>query len=216
MNSLIGRLSALSLLVFSCSAQAGVMVFTDEAEWEAAVSNSYLTETFDSMPNTHFVEGINNAGLIEVEISNDPLMNGLDNGDSTGFQVNGTRFLVGNHGFDDDTSVTLRFRDPITAFAAHWTNTTTAANLSIMIAGETISFSDHLNGSGDGFLGFLSDTNFDQAAFGVDGAPPGGEGFALDNLSIATPVPEPHSFGLLALALAGIAWLRESRRAGAA
>ncbi len=215
MNPLIRRLVALSLLL-STTAHAGVMVFTDQAEWEAAVSGSYLTETFDSLPNTNFAQGINDAGLIEVEISNDPLMNGLDNGVSTGFQVNGTRFLVGNQGFDDDTSVTLRFRDPINAFAAHWNNTTTAANLSIMIAGETISFVDHLNGSGDGFLGFVSDTSFGRAAFGVDGERPGGEGFALDNLSIATPVPEPHSLGLLALTLVGLACLRNSRRSTAA
>ncbi len=193
-------------LLFASASPAAVMVFTDRDEWEAAVAGAFVTETFDSLPNSNFQTGINEAGLIEVEIGNDPLMNGIDNGVATGFHVDGTRFLVGNQGFEDDTSVTLRFRDPTTAFAADWSNTTIAANLSIMIAGEIISFADHLEDAGDGFLGFIAERAFDTASFAVDGEAPGGEGFALDNLSVASAVPEPGLLGLLAFGLAGLRW----------
>lgn len=203
-------------------AQAQVTVFTNRTSWEAAVG-SFVTETFDSLADTNFVTGLNDAGLIDVLITGVADDNGI-RGAASAFDINGTQFLRGETDLSgSDVGVpSLIFASPTSGFAADFTRTIDFARLTVTIGADTIEFDNFLSGDGTGFLGFVSADPFLRADFSQELTTTTNELFGLDNLSIAAApqagvISEPGTCallaaGLLPLAATGASALRVRKR----
>ena len=180
------------------------MVFTDRGAWEAAVGGSFVTEDFNALASAGMSLGTNSVGRIDVEVGGtDPGNNAIGGA----FTVNGTQSITlesDTNGSDlQDVSIDFSADAPVIGFGADWVSTTNSGGLTVIIDGMTVEFADHLV-SGDGFLGFVSDTAFSSAVFGqVNQAT--NEIFGLDDLSISSSaaVSEPAVASLLGLGLLG-------------
>lgn len=211
MTSLVVALIA--MMGLGTRSDASVMVFTDRASWNAAVGG-FLHENFDALPVTDFVTGINSAGLVRVEITGDPGLNGIQDASSS-FDINSTNFYRGevDTSGSDAGSAALLFSTPMIGFAADYTRTTDFDHITVTLGATTLNFDLLLPFPGDGFLGFVSTVAFRRVDFATEltGL---NEVFGLDNLSFApaaAAVPEPASFSLFLLGgitVGGFVWRR--------
>ena len=62
---------------------------------------------------------------------------------------------------------------------ADFVGTTDGDLLTLVIGSETVQFDQHLSGSGDGFLGVISDTPFNMLTLAKENPSLSGEAFAL-------------------------------------
>jgi hypothetical protein len=203
---------AFAIFVFlSRFSHAGIVVFTDRSQWTTAVGSASIShENFESVP----------VGILALGISDLPIFDFYTDGTATAPRiqddglVNGSRELFGRvsdgrfggmlHRFD--------FVAPVYAFAADYASTLSSDGLVLQVASSQIRFSDHLAGEGDGFLGIVSDIPFVNVTY-VPAALEIGEGFHIDNVSIAT-VPEPHPICLFLVSITAFVLSRLDRRLG--
>jgi hypothetical protein len=174
---------------FLKSASAAVEVFTTLATWEARVAAAAVTQCISiddfSGPNIPLITGTTDVGLFDVTTDLGNPFLGQRNGSYTGqvFNPNTQAPMVLNfHNFDNA---------PIIAVAGDWSSTTTGASLTVTINGQLIKFSDHLTGSGNGFLGFVDEAGgIATLTFGTEGTPSSAaELFTLDDLNAAGRCP---------------------------
>ncbi len=202
------------LMLFGSTAQAGsLQVFTDPEAWFLAVSDyEVVVEEFD-LPTGPLEVGENRVGMIDITITGTeggiPSIAGGDNVSN----IDGSSFFFNDVG---DTNGNLysdfSFDSMIVGFGSWFTSTLTGNLATIDIGGESVNFSDHLSGIGDGFLGILSDMAFSQFRFAAETNSDFGEAFGVDNFNFAkagsSEVPEPTTVALLGLGLVGVAFRR--------
>ena len=201
------------------SAQAAsVTVFTDRTAWEMAVAGqTIVNEDFEGVATGTLPGGGVESTLGSIGFS---YLGGPDGAEPEvvdSGSVNGSRELNGEVNADGTPSGdhTISFLgETVNAFAGDWDSTLTGSQLVIELLGETILFSDFLTGSGDGFLGFVSDMAFDNfliTVAGVGAPTTTSEVFSLDDASFAlvSEVPLPAA---LPMFLAGLAAFRFGRR----
>ena len=203
--SRIARVLLLIVAAFYGSvASATLVVYTDRATWEGVVGG-FVTEDFNGVTPGSLSLGVNNVGLISIELFDQVAENRIDSG--SGFNnINGTNFWNGNMDAFGNPSSAMILQDSIIAFGADWTDTTTGGLLTATIGGETLLFSDYLSGAGGGFLGVVADSPFSSIAFDTEHG--GAEQFGMDDFSFSA-VPEPATLMLLGLGLAGIGYSRK-------
>jgi len=215
----LGTVLTAGVVVFGAASWAQAAshtVYTDRSSWESAVA-SFTTEDFNSVPIGQLSTGVNTVGSIEIEITGPPESNKIEPG-SDSLNINGTTFFQG----EADTSgsdagfPTLLFPSPITAFGGDWTETNTSGDLTMTFGGETLLFSDHFTGDGNGFLGVTTTSSFSEVEFGIEAAS-SNEIFGLDDLSYtgetgdftALPTPAAAPAGLAMLGLLALRRRRE-------
>jgi len=192
------------------TAQAGsLQVFTDPEAWFAAVSDyEVMVEEFD-LPAGPLVVGENRVGMIDITI------NGTEGGfpsieaGGNPLNIDGSSFFFNDVGDTNGNLYTdFSFDSMIVGFGSFFTSTLTGNLAVIEVGGNTVNFSDHLSGSGDGFLGILSDMAFSQFRFAAESNSNLGEAFGVDNFNFAkagsSEVPEPGTVLLLALGFGGV------------
>lgn len=198
-NRFLAVLTA-AFVVMTGSAQAGLMVFTDEAAWTNAV-NGIQVEDFEASPVGALSAGTTDLGKLSVTIASNP----YDSiGVFSGGAINGSNEFIGYLRNGENTALDFADFGSFTAFAGDWRSTTTGDDLTITVAGELVKFSDYLTGAGNGFLGVVSDMAFSEVVFGVEAATSFGEYFQLDNVrfaNTAASVAAPSALLLLGLGL---------------
>lgn len=191
----------IAVISFVVPANADLSFYTDRSAWEAAVTGE-ITEDFDSVAPYELVPGINNAGLIDIEmrnLSDIDQWNSINDGSSF-LNINGTPFYQGGCRLTDpDTIINLHLPSPpVWAFGADFTSTHSSATgngLTMEVNGLEYDFRDLIpSGEGTGFLGFISTDAFSTVTL-FDTS--NNETFGLDNVSFA--VPEPSAMMLLGI-----------------
>ena len=198
-------------------AKADLVFYTDRSAWASAVNADITVENFDAVTPYFLAEGMNNAGLIDIEMLNLSEINefnSIDDGSSV-LDINETPFFRGGClRADPDVLINLWLPSPGKAFGGDFTSTHSSDGLILQVGELQYSFEELLPlDEGDGFLGFISSNAFSTVTLfdPVQDDPANnvfrlGETFGLDDVSFA--VPEPMTLSLLAL---GTIMLRRKR-----
>jgi len=199
------RLSGFALfvaLLSASAASAGVVTYTDEATWEAAVSNNFVTEPFDSGGLQSFTGVVTTFGAI-----------GPARGVLTGSVW--TDFVDSTY-FSGPASTTFSYK-PANLFAAGATFDTSPEGEGVgldiilnLVGGgtETVAHIGPIDGT---FFGFVSTDAFTSFTITNGG---GFETFDMDNLHFEanTNVPEPVTLSLFGAGLAGAIAMRRRKK----
>ncbi len=200
-------LATLGVGVLAQSADA-LTLFTDRAAWEAAIAGATITtDPFDN--NIAQGQSITlDSGIIST--NSDPVRFD-DNSVSGGIYLNATD----GDGIGGSETITWDFPEPISAFAADFTNVDDG---DLTLTGNfdgtgdvTLTVFDEIGGE-DGFLGIVGEANFSSIVFGNNTT--SADVFQIDNASFATQstsesVPEPSS--IIAVAMLGSGLLLTKR-----
>ncbi len=206
---LLGSVMLSSFIIFRGlnSQVSAATVYTNRSAWESAIGE-FVTEDFNTLVPYGFSTGLNNVGLIDINVTGSVHYNQLGSPSTLGsqFAIDGTNHLIGQVIDGGATHPTIIFPWPIIGFAADWRSTTTGGHLLMLtFDNTTIHFDDYLSGEGTGFLGVIAANSFTQAVFDTENN--NAEAFGMDNLSIT---PEPGMVCLLGLG--GLSLLQRRRR----
>ena len=158
-----GYLFVVLSALFTSSAHAAVVVYTDRVAWETAVlalpsGHIHGDVNFEGDPPRGLSTGANalNLHFLTIDIAGDPGFNAIDNSVtpdpfSDVLSPNGSTYYLGHVGQSAPlpSLIFIDLENSVPAFAADWV---VAGSLSIQIGGTTVSFADHLP-TGNGFLG---------------------------------------------------------------
>ena len=217
-------LAGLVLGASMMSAQASVLLFTDEAAWLSAVTD---IETFNTTAaNVALANEIASAPARNTALTNPLTFDATNTGLSRGFTVealqNGANFTfdddenagnltgfdaalsvgdINNHD-DDDWILTLTSGPAMSAFAFELGDSHDASGESLLVGTTTVDISGvPTNPGGFQFIGVVASFNFTSVSMNEDS---GGDDIAIANLRFATAaVPEPLTASLFALGLLG-------------
>ena len=198
-NSMLAVATLLGLIVTAPS-YATLTVFSDRASWEAAIGGSDGFENFNGVTPFGMSSGVNGAGLIDIEIIGDPTLNRIDAG-SGGADTDGSNYFHGALDFSGVTPsdlITVLINQPVIGFGADWATTITGGELIMTIGSDTVAFTDHFTGLGDGFLGVIATAAFSSVVLDTELGT--AEQFGMDNFTFKT-VAEPPPLALMALGM---------------
>ena len=144
--------------------KADLVFYTDRSAWESAVNTDITDENFDAVTPYFLAEGMNNAGLIDIEMLNLSEINefnSIDDGSSI-LNIDETPFFRGGcRRADPDVVINLDLPSPALAFGGDFISTHSNDGLILQVAGLQYSFEQLLPlDDGDGFLGFISSNAF--------------------------------------------------------
>ena len=186
------------VMTMGLNAEAELTFYTNRTEWENAVNSPIVTETFNSVTPYFMTEGMNSAGLVDIELIAPVIVcewNSINNGSSP-LNMNGTPFYQGgSSGSNGARAINLYLPSLVTAFAGDFSTTHSTSELTLGVLGSNYEFTTLLPAEpGTGFVGFTSTAPILSVMF-FDDHP--NETFGLDNVSF--PVPEPATMALLGL-----------------
>lgn len=202
----------IAILSFVTSAKAALSFYTDRSAWESAVSGDIVIEDFESATAHFLTEGVNHAGLIDIEMLNLPEVNkwnAIDDGSGL-WNIDGTHFYQGAcYPPYPGAATIVHLPFSVGAFGGDFKSTYSSSGLMLEVNGLLYEFSvSMLSNGGTGFLGFISTDLFSNVTlFTLEDDLYYGESFGLDNVSFA--VPEPTTMVLLGL---GGLMLRKRRK----
>jgi hypothetical protein len=176
------------------SASAGVMVYTNKAAWESAVSGQFLTEDF--------ADKNLNAGVTYTSSESSHI------NEEHGYFQGVLTSTSGNSPF-----TIWSFSPQIRAYGGNWTlgGPGGSGNSLLVYIGDDFSFKvgkidSDFNG---GFWGFISDTSFAQVKL-IGGTGTNQQTYKLDDM-VYSSVPEPASVCLLVTGMIGTLVLARRR-----
>ncbi|QTD55384.1 PEPxxWA-CTERM sorting domain-containing protein [Parasphingorhabdus cellanae] len=208
MKKLLLATAAISASFMATSASAAIIVYTDQASFDAAAGVT-TTETFDSFTTAaQFNAAPVDAGPFTVSLSgnsNNPAQNLIGPAPTNGsFDVNGTPNLSGR--ISNGGSIFLTFDSSISSFSGIFNEINNGnPNKTLLFAGgEQVA-------PVDGFFGIVSDVAFTTIEFQtIAGAD---DGFALDNVQFGA-VPEPATWAFMIFGFGAIGGaMRRQRKA---
>ena len=224
---LISALALCCALSFAAPSSASTVTYTTLGDWLAATGGSTWTVDFEGFAtDTQFRTTSVDAGPFSLQqdgVDTDfrnlvavPPLNpfwAADEGPTTASASMYTNF-------DGPTTVVMSFDSPVSAWGGEFFMGTLVERLDIALYSpanvllETLNVPDGNDLPGGAFFGFTSSNPVGSIRFQsrtlVDGE--GGEGFTLDDVQGAAPVPEPASLTLLGLGLAGMGARRWRQR----
>ena len=123
--------------------KADLVFYTDRSAWESAVNADITDENFDAVTPYFLAEGINNAGLIDIEMLNYSEINefnSIDDGSSF-LNIDETPFFRGGClRADPDVVINLVLPSPALAFGGDFISTHSSDGLILQVAGLQYSF----------------------------------------------------------------------------
>ena len=193
------------------TADAALTVYTDRSAWETAIG-SFATDTFEATALGSLNSGVNVYSFFTATIDAN------DSGFTTILEpgaVNSSREFRARIGTDfpnDPSSIVVDLFGPVLGIGADFVGTTDGDLLTLTVGSDTVEFDQHLAGSGDGFLGVISNAPFNMLTLGTEIPSLSGEAFALDNVSFGPIVPEPSTYALAVLGLLALGFYGWRRR----
>lgn len=209
------RMLLLCGLIWTATTPAfgAIIVYTDQAAWQAAVGGGTIVENFNSQTVRNFPGPINESGFNGFNLS------GSTGGDIVGIQpggaggnINGSPFLGWRHGDGNyGPTITFNFLNPTHAFAFNWVDTDFSDEYELFVDGQSFFNPPFSSNTGAGFFGIIkTDGAFTSATIrNAVGQTPGGviDPFGIDNVQMAATVtPEPASLAIWGLASLGLAY----------
>jgi hypothetical protein len=189
----------ITVISFEIPAIADLSFYTNRSAWEGAVNGDIVTENFNSVSPDVLKEGINSAGLIDIELTNLVQANEFNsiNDGSFFLNIDGTPFFRGAcYPPYPGAATIIHLPFSASAFGGDFKSTYSSSGLMFEVNGLPYEFSDWMSsGSETGFLGFvLTDTFSSVTLFTLEDDLYYGESFGLDNVSFAVPEPITLSF----------------------
>jgi hypothetical protein len=189
-SRLLGVVCVCVITFFASSVSAAPVVYTNEADWLAAVSG-VVTEDFNATPAGKLSTGSNDIGLFNITLDKVSNTWGLPAIFDQSLWAVVFSPNVGTQRFPQEMS--FDFDSPVIGFAADWYDVGTGGKLTMTINGKLIKFSDY-DSSQEGFwfLGVVDSNPFTQVDFGLQFTTGQSEDFWVDNVRLAlAPTNEP-------------------------
>jgi hypothetical protein len=185
-SRLLGVVCVCVITFFASSVSAAPVVYTNEADWLAAVSG-VVTEDFNATPAGKLSAGSNDIGLFDIT---------LDDVDNTwglpaifGQSLYAVVFSPYAWTKQFPQEMSFDFDSPVIGFAADWDDVGTGGKLTMTINETLIKFSDYPS---SGFLGVVDSTPFTQVHFGLQFTTGQSDDFVVDNVRLAlAPTNQP-------------------------
>ena len=158
-------------------------------------------EDFDAVTPFFLTEGVNRAGLINIELLNISQANELNYIDDGLAWSGWTPFFHGNLYYTDPDAMINLILPSSMAFGGDFESADSHDGLILQVNGFQYQLGDEMDSDvGTGFLGFTSTDAFETITFfdQVQGAFRRGESFSLDNVRLVE-VPEPITLSFLGL-----------------
>jgi hypothetical protein len=200
MNSIRQLTTALALGVMSVSAFAATTVYTSSSSFLAQAAPGYYTETFNGLSSTPEGAFAFSSGAFAYNIS------------APGFTYASGEFLGTSL---PDAALTISFTSGNVYavggnfFAVNYSDAFQSVVISLGLSdGTVVSFTP--TSQTDSYRGFVSTTAITSLVISSPGVSLYG---SVDNLTVAAAVPEPASWALASLGIAGLAAFARRRRA---
>jgi len=185
-SRMLGVVCVCVITFFASSVSAAPVVYTNEADWLAAVSG-VVTEDFATTAGK-LSAGSNDIGLFNITLDDVDNSWGLPTifGESL-YAVVFSPYARTTQQFPQEMS--FDFDSPVIGFAADWGGVGTGGKLTMTINDTLIKFSDYPS---SGFLGVVDSTPFTQVHFGLQFTTGQSDDFVVDNVRLApAPTNEP-------------------------
>jgi hypothetical protein len=198
---------ALAASAFAIQASAATAIYTDRSLWEAALTGTINTEDFNGVtPVAIATDTVTSIGSLSIETTNTTGFTQINDG-SGGQTVNGSNYLQLLIDGSPIRSANLIFPEKIFAWgmdfnhSADQTHVTFADVIEMPIAPHNTS----------GFVGFISDTSFDQVA--LTDPYISFSAIGMDNISYVSAIPVPAAVWLFGSGLIGLIGIARRKKA---
>ena len=204
-------LFALVASAFLSHASAATLTFTDRSLWEASVSGPIITENFNTAtPGPIAANATSAVGSLSIQTIN-PLLQtpGFTqiNDGTGGRSVDGSNYLQVRTDGSPVASANLIFPNSIVAWGMDFNQFADQTHVTFLDILE-MPVGPH---NTSGFIGFISDTSFNQIAL-TDPFISFSD-IGMDNVSYVSAVPVPAAIWLFGTALVGFAGVARRRKA---
>ena len=202
--------------VLAGSANAGLVVYTDQASWAAALSAPINTINWDDLllanGSSQVILGDRYSGMAgspTLSVDGSSHLFVIDPGPSyyqeDFIPVSGENvFSPDDYPASPEGVLTISFGTPMYALGAWFLDVEQDYDATGIEIGETLySFGLSQGDNSQSFLGIVSTTPFTTANIHMS-SDPGGNGVGIDDVMYAVPVPAAVLLGMLGLSVAGI------------
>ena len=172
----------LPLIFMDAKAFGAYTVYTNYADWVAAVGSTGELENFNSTSTQTFSDPFNVTGFNDFSIS------GTTHSDTIGIvagsgtaNIDGTNYF-GWEGSSDGPDITFTFGSPVSMFAFDWVDTDPTDSFKIVFGALEWTEPPFSSSTGSGFFGIVSDTPFNTLVIVHTAAGGTINPFGIDNI----------------------------------
>ena len=229
MNKKLAQLLKISAAVAGIAAglpaHAGLISFTSQAAWNAAVGPVSGTENFNSFASDTTFQNttvnVNNMSISGVPGSNGSTTNTIDAlsfAYGGYYDLNGSTYLLGD--LQGSQTIRIDFTDAVSAWGGTFSGISDGPRNTVLSAYDAgnnllgVVNTSSVTNSDVGFYGFAFDANETASYLVFQNTTTYNDVFGLDDIGFVTAnVPEPNSLALFGLGLVGLTLLRRKKQA---